>query len=89
LRSRIKLILCGLVAGVDHEGNEVAANLVRLYDFCLHSLESDTAEALTSVEAVLRTLLGGFQQARPRALEAERQGATPGADVDLSFRALG
>ncbi len=74
---RFQGLLSGLVAGVNPEGGELAANFLRLYEFAFHCASQGKPEDLRAALTVLRTLREGLVEIRPEARRLEREGVVP------------
>jgi flagellar secretion chaperone FliS len=88
LLNKARLIVCGLVSGVVADGDPVTTNILRLYEYVLHSLGQGGIEEVRGALTVLRTLREGFQEARPEAVALERNGVIPPIDSLSTVRAL-
>lgn len=77
LLRRVELIVAGMVAGTNPEGDDSSQNLLRLYDYVIRCLRAAGPRELHSALSVLRTLREGFQGIREEALRLERTGAVP------------
>ena len=79
LLERARLMLAGLVSGVDPSRGEMAAEFLRLYEFVNHSLGVGDVKSIDGALKVLRTLREGLEAIRPEAAELERSGRIPPA----------
>ncbi len=79
LLDKSRLMLAGLVSGVDPNRGEMAAQFLRLYEFVNHSLGVGDVKSLDGALRVLRTLREGMEAIRPEAAELERSGQIPPA----------
>jgi flagellin-specific chaperone FliS len=80
--------VAAMANGLEQGQAEVNDNLLRLYEFVVHSLRGGSAREIGDAIDVLNTLREGFEQARPQALDMERQGAIPPlASAQLAVRA--
>lgn len=84
---RARLAVSGLAAGIAPGSGEVADNLLRLYEFVLHRLETGTAEDVTVALEVLQPVREGLQAIRPEALALERGGSVPPITTAPQFQA--
>lgn len=87
LLGRARLALSGLAGGVDPSYGELSRNMMRLYEFVIHSLAQGTTASVASALSVLETLREGLQQIRPDALALERGGAIPPVGSVPQFQA--
>jgi flagellar protein FliS len=79
-----QLIVAELAAGVRREGNDaVGPNLLRLYEFVSHQLREPARDRIAAARRVLVMLREGFQAVRTEAVELERNGLVPAAEVPL------
>jgi flagellin-specific chaperone FliS len=81
LLARARLIVAGLISGVDPSQGELAVQFLRLYEFVNRGLEAGSVKGLEGALRVLRTLREGLRAIRPEAVELERQGHIPPADA--------
>jgi flagellar biosynthetic protein FliS len=79
LLDKSRLMLGGLVSGVDPSRGELATEFLRLYEFVNHSLTVADLKHLDAALKVLRTLREGLEAIRPEAAELERSGRIPPA----------
>ncbi len=87
LLHRAQLLIGGLAAGVIPNADEVANNCLRLYEFAIHRLRSETPAGVEDALRVLRPLWEGFQGIREEGIQLERAGIIPPAPTALAFEA--
>lgn len=83
--ARARLIVAGLVSGVDSSGGDMAVQFLRLYEFVIHSIGQGKTKDLEGALTVLKTLREGLQEIRPEAADLERNGHIPPADALPKF----
>ena len=84
---RAQRIVAELFAGLDLGYGELPRDLQRLYVFVLRSITQGTPEHLGAALDVLRTLREGLAGIRSEAVELERSGAIPPADIERGLQA--
>lgn len=79
---RAQLIVSGLASGVRSDGTneEMAANMLRLYEYVTHELRQPRLAGIENARKVLATLREGFETIRGEAAELERSGRLQPAD---------
>jgi flagellin-specific chaperone FliS len=77
---KYKLILGGLVAGVNPDGGEIATNFLRLLGFVAHCVDEASPEKLRGALRVLLTLREGLLGIHEEAVQLERDGVIPPVD---------
>jgi flagellar biosynthetic protein FliS len=84
---KARLMLAGLVSGVDPSRGELATQFLRLYEFVNHCLNLADVKSVEGALRVLRTLRESLEAIRPEAAELERSGQVPpaGAAVGLQL----
>lgn len=88
LLAQCRLLVAGLIAGVNPAAGDVAINFQRLYDFVLYSLDNGSVDKLEGALQVLQTVRDGFQERRAEAVRLEREGSFPPADASPALQAL-
>jgi flagellar biosynthetic protein FliS len=85
--ARARLAVTAMMGGVDLSYGEVPQNMVRLYEYVLHSLEQGNAGAVKDAIQILTTLREGLEGIRGEALALERTGSIPSLDCVTTFQA--
>lgn len=83
---KARLMLAGLVSGVDPGRGEMATEFLRLYEFVNHCLDVGGVKDVEGALKVLGTLREGLQAIRPEAAELERSGQIPPADAQQTVQ---
>jgi flagellar secretion chaperone FliS len=81
LLTKAALLVNGLASGVDASQGELPLNILRLYEFVLHSFRSADADQVAAALDVLRTLHKGFNGIREEAVQLERSNVIPRVDA--------
>jgi flagellin-specific chaperone FliS len=82
---KARLTVLGLAAGAVPQSGVVADNLLRLYEFVLHAFQEGNLEKLNGALKVLKTLREGFEGIRSEAIQLERAGEIPPANLSTSI----
>lgn len=88
LSVKARLIVAGLISGVIADGDPVTTTILRLYEYCLHSLNQGGIEDVRGTLNVLRILREGFQKVRPEAVALERSGVIPPINTTSTVQAI-
>ncbi len=81
LIAKAQLAVCTLAGGVRAgEGNELATNMLRLYDFVVRELTEPGLERIANARRVLKNLREGFEAIRTQANAMERSGQLASGD---------
>jgi flagellar biosynthetic protein FliS len=86
LLDRARLLLAGLVSGVDPSRGDMAAQFLHLYEFVNHCLDVADVKRVEGALRVLRTLREGMEAIRPEAAELERSGRIPPAGTAVGVQ---
>jgi flagellar biosynthetic protein FliS len=87
---RVQMIVLGLAAGVNLEvGDPASANLLRIYEFCVHALTQGKVEEVASALNCLETLREGFRAIRDEAVQLERSGEIPPIEATRLVETVG
>jgi flagellin-specific chaperone FliS len=90
LLARVQMIVMEMAAGINMDvGDSNSPNLLRLYEFVVHSIAEGGLENLEGSLEVLRTLQEGFVAIRPEAVQLERSGQLPCLDAPRTIAAMG
>lgn len=80
--SKSQLIVNALASAVRQDmSDELAMNLLRLYEFCVHRISLGESAPAAEALKVLKTLREGFDAIRAESVTLERHGKVPPADL--------
>src|SRR4051812_40462141 len=75
--TEVRLLIGGLMAGMNPEGSPLESNFYRLYEYVQHLASDPTPARLGEALDILTGLHDSFSQVREQALNLERSGELP------------
>jgi flagellin-specific chaperone FliS len=88
LLARAQILVEAIASGLDLSRGELPHNLLRLYEFAVHSIRKGDLESIDAALKVMHTLNEGFQAIRAEAVDLERKGIIPPLQEGPTLQAL-